>query len=373
MNVLFVARAFHNVAGGVERMVTAVMNALVARGHSINLLTWDQAGAAAFFPMTPEITWHSLNIGNPSVKAGPLLRIRRAVVVRDLVKGFQPDVIVCFQAGPFMAIRTYTVGMGIPVIAAERNAPTRFDHIRGKPGKPLTCHAFRFARRILIQCRSYRDLYPAFLRHRIVTIPNPVFPADGRARPEIPDSNGRFRILSIGRLGYQKNYPVLIEAFAMIASTYSEWDLVIIGEGEDRSGLEKLVMEKGLARRIAMPGTTALVSKWYTSSHLFCLPSRWEGFPNALAEALSHGLPSVGFAGCAGVPELIVPGENGLLVEGNGGAKTLAGTLEILMSSAEERKAMGTLAAKSVRGYEPDKIFSLWERTLAEATMNFPP
>src|SRR5690606_8248953 len=108
--------------------------------------------------------------------------------------------IVCFQEGPFIAIRAYTAGMGVPVIAAERNAPTRFEHTSGGPRETLVYNAFRFAHRILIQCESYRDLYPAHLRHKIVTIPAPVEQAGKFASPGAPAGNGRFRLLSVGRL-----------------------------------------------------------------------------------------------------------------------------------------------------------------------------
>lgn len=367
---MFVARAIHNMAGGVERMVAAVMNALVARGHSINLFTWDSDQSIAFYPMASEITWHQLNMGNPLVKAGLPLRVRRALTVRNLMKEFQPDVIVCFQAGPFMAIRTYTAGMSIPVLAAERNAPTRFDHTSGGPWRSLTYNGLRFAKCILIQFESYREHYPAFLRNRIVVIPNPVFPAHGRARSEACDVKGRFRILSVGRLSYQKNYSVLIEAFAILAPIFPEWDLALIGEGEDRGMLEKLISKKELMTRISMPGTCTTVSTWYTSSHLFCLSSRWEGFPNALAEALSHGLPSIGFVGCAGMQDLIVPGKNGLLAEGNGDPLTLAKALEKLMASTEVRSAMGKRAVESVKAYDPDEVFSLWEHVLMKIALS---
>lgn len=369
MKVTFVARAIDGMAGGVERMVTTVMNALVARGNSVSLLTWDKADAVSFYPMSPEITWYHLDMGDASVKAGTLLKLRRALAVRKLMRRNKPDVIVCFQDGPFMAIRSYTLGMGIPVIAAERNAPTRFDHTSAARRQGLTYNALRFAKRILVQCESYRELYPVFLHKRIVTITNPVFPASRYTQPELPNDDGRFRILSVGRLSYQKNCSVLIGAFAAVASTFPEWDLVLVGDGEDRAKLEGLIAEKGLANRISMPGTSTSVSNWYTSSHLFCMASRWEGFPNALAEALAHGLPSVGFAGCAGVRDLISSGENGLLAEGNGDSKTLARVMKTLMTSVEGRQVMGMNAVESVKRYAPDEVFSLWEHILTEAVI----
>jgi GalNAc-alpha-(1->4)-GalNAc-alpha-(1->3)-diNAcBac-PP-undecaprenol alpha-1,4-N-acetyl-D-galactosaminyltransferase len=367
MKVMFAARAIDGVAGGVERMVAAVMNVLVARGHTVILFTWDKTGAKAFYHIDPQILWHRLGMGDPMVKADMGLRFRRGAAIRKLIGGFRPDLIVCFQAGPFIAMRAYTAGMGIPVIAAERNAPTRFDFTGEGKRKRYVYNGLRFAKRILIQSESYRELYPSFLRNRIVAIANPVFAADGCARPAVCGVKGRFRILSVGRLSYQKNYSVLVDAFAAVAAKYRDWDLVIVGEGEERKQLEKRIARAGLSNRVFLPGTTTGVADYYMSSHLFCLPSLWEGFPNALAEALAHGLPSVGFSDCAGVRDLIAPGQNGILAEGNDDAAALAGTLARLMDGGEMRRDMGAGAVESVKKYSPEAIFSLWERVLAEA------
>ena len=365
---MFVARAIDQVAGGVERMVTTVMNALNARGHSVEFLTWDRAGATAFYPLADGIAWHKLDMGDPFVAANHALKLKRARAIRSLVRRREREAIVCFQDGPFMAMRAYTAGMGVPVFAAERNAPTRFEHTSAGRRQKLTFNALRFAKRVLIQCESYRELYPAFLRDRIITIPNPVFPAKNMAQPKLANANGRFCILSVGRLSYQKNPEVLVHAFATIAPRFPGWDLVFIGEGEHRVALENLVAQKGLSGRIKMPGPSHSVSDLYAAGHVFCLSSLWEGFPNAVAEAMAHGLPCVGFAGCAGVRDLIIHEQNGLLAEGNGDSQSLAKALEALMGSAEMRGSLGERAVQSVKPYSPDDIFDLWEQTLTKAT-----
>lgn len=361
---MFVARAIDGIAGGVERMVTSVMNALSARGYHVDFMTWDRAGATAFFPLSPEITWHKLDLGDPTNKASYGLKMKRAHAVRRLMERCRPDAIVCFQDGPFLALRVYTIGMGVPIFVAERNAPTRFEHTSAAKRQRLTYNAMRFAKRILIQCESYRKLYPPFLHDRIVTIPNPVFPVDARCRPATPDTKSRFRILSVGRLSYQKNPGVLVEAFAALAQSFPQWDLVLIGDGAQRAELENMIACKGLASRVFMPGTSRSVSDWYTGSHVFCLSSLWEGFPNAMAEAMAHGMPCVGFEGCAGVRDLIIHNENGLLAEGNGNVQNLAAALKILLDSAEMRESFGGKGVENVKSYAPDEIFSLWERTL---------
>jgi glycosyltransferase involved in cell wall biosynthesis len=373
MRLMFAARMIDRMAGGVERMIITIMNAMVARGHEVDLFTWDLRGAEAFYPMAPNVTWHRLDMGSPSIKASKKLMWGRARAIRNLVRQRQPQVLVCFQDGPFLAIRAYTLGLGIPVVAAERNAPSRFDHTSAGRHRSLIFQGLRLAACIAVQCESYRSLYPAFLRERIACIPNPVLPAVWRAQPDTCNPGGRFRLLSVGRLGYPKNYSVLIEAFAQLAPAFPDWDLVVVGEGEDRGWLESLVAERGLERRVTLPGVSTSIAKWYASAQLFCLPSLWEGFPNALAEAFAHGLPAVGFANCAGVRDLIVHGSNGLLADGNGDAASLTGALAALMSDSALRASMGLAAVDSVRQFNPQKIFSRWEQLFSEIAANEAP
>jgi GalNAc-alpha-(1->4)-GalNAc-alpha-(1->3)-diNAcBac-PP-undecaprenol alpha-1,4-N-acetyl-D-galactosaminyltransferase len=368
MRLLFVARSIDNIAGGVERMITTIINALVERNHQIDLLTWDMNGAQSFYPIDPQVTWHQLNMGDPARKAKIMLMVRRARLVRDIVRNHRYQAIICFQDGPFMAIRLYTSGMSIPVIAAERNAPTRFEHTKaGTRRSQFTFNAFRFAYKIILQNESFRNLYPDYLQKRIEVIPNPVQSVIEHASPEQKNTKGRFRLLSVGRLSYQKNYQCLIEAFIKIAPRVPDWDLEIIGEGEDRQNLSTMIQDSGLQERILLPGTLNNLIKKYSGSHLFCLSSRWEGFPNALAEALSHGLPAVGFADCAGVNDLIEDGITGVLTKGNGSSEDLSVSLENMMKDHEARHQMGNAAPETMLTFAPDTVFSRWEKILDKA------
>jgi glycosyltransferase involved in cell wall biosynthesis len=367
MKVMVVARTFDRMAGGVERMAICLMNAMVERGHEVDLFSWDQAGARAFYEMAPAITWHRLAMGDPAVRAGYTLILQRAWTIRALVRQRRPDIIICFQCGPFLSMRLYTLGLGIPVIAAERNAPSLFEHTRARRYRALIFQGLRLANTIVIQNERFHASYPAYLHKRIVTIPNPVFPASQQARPDSAD-HGRFRMLSVGRLSYQKNYTVLVKAFTDIAARFPDWDLVVIGDGEERPKLEMLIRDAGLENRILLPGTAENITEWYVKSHAFCLSSRWEGFPNALAEALAHGLPCVGYAGCAGVCDLVTNGRNGILAAGNNDVKSLSHALEKLMSMPELRKDYGRNASTSIKEYKPEKIFNLWELLFSKIT-----
>ena len=361
MKVLFVNRLFHDISGGVERMAIAMMNELCVRGHTIELLSWDRSHAETYYPLDKRVVWHRLDMGDAMKKAGWRLRIRRQLAIRCLLAQSRPDVIIAFQQGPFLAVAVAALGLGIPVIAAERNAPQRFDHLRAGKRRRFIFQTFRLADRITVQMDDYIEGYPRYLRKRIVSIPNPVRPALALAKPA-GQSGETKRLLSVGRLSYQKNQTVLIEAFAQLADQLPDWHLILVGDGEDELKLKQWVADKGLEDRVEFVGAVKEVEPYYLSSHLFVLPSRWEGFPNALAEAMAHGLPVVGYAGCAGVSHLITHEKTGFLAEGNGSVESLTEALYILMRDSDARQRIGADAAAAMLEYAPPAIFDRWER-----------
>ena len=368
MRLMFSNRTMSSMVGGVQRMIAAITNELAARGHQVDLLTFDREGTEAVFPISPEVRWHRLALGDISTKAGVGLRLRRAVKIRKLVRDRRPQALIVFRNPQFLVARSYSIGLGVPAIAAERSAPIRFRYVPDGSRRRFTeFNALRLARRIVIQLESYRSHYPDFLRDRLVVIPNPVYPAARQASPHRPDDQGRFRLLSVGRLNGEKNHESLVQAFRRLSERFAEWDLVILGDGEQRPGLERMIAEAGLTARVRLPGTAANVSEWYADANLFCLPSLHEGFPNALAEALAHGLPAVGFDGCAGVNELIEDGATGRLARGNGDVEALSKALALLMSRPEERARMGASARNAMTAFRPDKVMSAWERLFEEA------
>jgi GalNAc-alpha-(1->4)-GalNAc-alpha-(1->3)-diNAcBac-PP-undecaprenol alpha-1,4-N-acetyl-D-galactosaminyltransferase len=358
--LLFVCRMFDQLAGGVERMAVNIMNAMDRRGHEVTLFTWDLAEAEPFYPMRDSIRWHRLDMGHAGRRASNSLRLRRAVKFRRLVESLRPDVVVGFQHGAYLFAQVSLWGLDIPVILAERNAPDRFDHTSEGRYRRLVCQSMRPAAAIAVQFESYIARYPGYLRSRMVVIPNPVYQANGLARPA--DAKAQRTILTVGRLSYQKNQAALIDAFAMIAVKFPEWRLRVVGEGEERPALEALIKKHGMGERVSMDGATRDVAAEYRAADLFCLPSRWEGFPNTLAEAMAHGLPSVAFRQCAGADELIGDGLSGLLAGGNGDPQTLSVALSVLMGRADARADMGARAVERMRRYDPERVYARWER-----------
>tara|TARA_R110002012_G_scaffold220384_1_gene391874 strand:- start:1848 stop:2969 length:1122 start_codon:yes stop_codon:yes gene_type:complete len=364
VSVLFVCRSFHRMAGGVERMATAMMNEMVNRGFKVGLLTWDEENAEAHYELNPKIEWMKLDMGNPENAAGWRLRFHRQVRIRHVIQDFQPDVIIAFQVGAFIATRTALLGTRIPIIAAERNSPDLFDHVRH--GKQLRRWSNLFLATsdcITVQLESYRMKYPAFLRKRIVAIPNPVW------QPLSPRSHNNQAsqtqlILSMGRLCYQKNQTFLLRAFSLIADKNPNWTLALVGDGEAAAELRSLAEKLKLTDRVIFPGSVKDVSDWYEKSAFLAFPSLWEGFPNALVEALSYGVPAIGLKSTSGVNELLQDGYNGLLVESTEAA--FAEAMQRMINSPEMSQNMGEMAIESVAKYAPSHIFDRWQKLFSD-------
>lgn len=346
-------------------MSIAIMNEMVRRGHQVEAISLDPHSACTFYPLDPAVLWTRINIGDPSRRATVREVIAREAEMRAVIRRFRPDVAIGFQQGAFLTIALAALGTGTPVIAAERNAPHRFNHLKDGHGRSFQYATFRLARFITVQFESYRDHYPANLRPRIVTIPNPVPPARGTSDPA-GGCKARKTLLCVGRLSYQKNQALLVKAFARIAPHFPDWDLELVGDGEDRPALEDLAASIVPSGRVRFAGAQADVDRHFRAAQLFCLASRWEGFPNALAEAMAFGLPTVGMADCAGVNILIEDGRTGLLAP-DGGVEALGKTLAVLMDNPDRRVAMGEAGRASVTHFEPTAVFDSWETLFIRA------
>lgn len=358
--LIIACRAIDNMAGGVERQALSLLNEMSKRGYEARLLTFDEENAKAFYPLDTKVCWYKLNIGSPKEKSDWIKRWKRFKKLRSIIKEFSPDIILAFQHGMFISLFLYLIGLKIRVIAAERESPFRFEYLKAGKYRELIFQTFRLANLLTVQCQSYVAAYPKYLHSKIVVVPNAILPQTQFAVQKNHLADKRI-ILCVGRLGYQKNQLVLLRAFSQIQNDFKNWDLVLAGEGEGRAEIEDYIKKHSLSARVKLLGAVKDVSKLYLSAHLFCMPSRWEGFPNALGEAFAHGLPAVGFAGCAGVSDLIRDGEGGLLAEGEDDYKSLSSALKIIMADNKMRKECAKNAIKYVKNFHPNIIYDEWE------------
>jgi glycosyltransferase involved in cell wall biosynthesis len=146
----------------------------------------------------------------------------------------------------------------------------------------------------------------------------------------------------VGRLSFEKGHDVLLRAFAQLRGRGCAARLVIVGDGPERGALEKLAAELGLGGDVLMPGYVPEMERHLRSFDLFVLPSRTEGSPVVLQEALRASLPIVATA-VGGVPATLSDGRAGQLVPPED-TEALTEALVALATDAGRRLQLGAAA-----------------------------
>ncbi|MCP4424407.1 MAG: glycosyltransferase [Chloroflexi bacterium] len=173
----------------------------------------------------------------------------------------------------------------------------------------------------------------------------------------------------VGRLHAQKGHSYLFEALRDVRRHLPDVRLLIVGDGRLRSELEAIARQKRVEDAIIFTGSRRDIPELLSAMDLFALPSLWEGLPNAVLEAMAAGLPVVATA-VGGAPELVVPGETGLLVP-PGDAQALAQAIRLILEDSVLAQSMGSAGRQRVRSQfdiavMQEKMVGLYGRLLQE-------
>ncbi len=363
MKLLFCIKQLHNAVGGAERVLCTVCSELAARGHEVTVVSFDPPGSLPFYPLDARVRRATLAIGDATRSAGVGETLRRMAFLRRLVLAERPEVAIGFMHSMFVPLAFALIGLGIPVVGSEHIVP---EHYRSRPLElALFMLSAPLLGKVTVLSETIRDRYPRSIRRRMVAIPNPVIPATCQVGPT--GDKPRHTLLSVGRLDAQKDQATLLRAFSRIFALYPEWDLKIVGEGPLRERLFAQVEELGLVDRVALPGVTHDIAAEYLGADVFVLPSRYEALGLVTVEAMSYGLPVVGFADCPGTNELIEDGISGfLVVPGEDRAESLARALAQLFADPALRQRLGEAGARTAaRMASLTSVGDRWAKLLA--------
>ena len=165
-------------------------------------------------------------------------------------------------------------------------------------------------------------------------------------------------IVYIGRMHYEKGVDRLINAVARIRN-FQDWKLVLVGAGLHLDDFKQLAFRLGVTDRVNFVGVSNNVERYLFQSKIFAFPSRGEGFPNALLEAMASGLACVSFDCVAGPRDIIQDHKNGLLIE-NGDIDAFTKAIELLMSDENLRLAISKEAMLVKQKYSLEKIGDMY-------------
>jgi len=364
------------VQGGAQRYAVDFADQLAALGHQVELITFYPSETDFFqipeninvtrftkpFEVHRKVTKHKSFFSNSRYPRA-YARLRDLRDFRKFIKLTNPELVI--------AIERYVgvlVGLSLPrkchIVISDRVHPGYHTMTRlvGKLDKCLVRFVYR-RRNVFLhaQGEAISSHIRAEFGKPVVTIPNFVNPEIGELEPETRESQSKYGhriVLAVGRFCSQKGFDLLVRAWSEIdLSIRREWQLHIYGDG-DRSEIETLVNETRCSDSIQLFGATKSISELYKMASVFILPSRYEGFPNVLAEAMASGLPCIATDSPSAVRDLTLNGELALLVNLN--SKDISIALSEFMKDEKLRNYYASAALKTKEVFSYPNIMPLW-------------
>jgi glycosyltransferase involved in cell wall biosynthesis len=338
--------------GGAEKTLALMANRWAEMGHAVTLITLD-ASHHDLHPVVPRVTRVCLDQMSVSrTKAEAIFRnITRVRRLRKAIREAQGDHVISFTDK--MNVLALLACPRQSVIVCERVDPRH--HAIGRLWSLLRRWTYPRSRAVVVQTDAVCEYVRQFVKRRPVhVIPNCIAPHSISHSPE------RI-VVAMGRLATQKGFDLLIDAFAKIAEQHSDWRLIIHGDGPERPALEQQIRELGLGDAVELPGWTDDPAQALANAQVFVLSSRYEGFPNALLEAMAMGLAPISFDCESGPREIIRHNVDGLLVPPQD-VDALAAAIERLISNEAQRVEMASRAREVSDRFSESKFFAAWDR-----------
>ena len=412
MKIMYCIRGLHN-SGGMERVLSVKANLLASRGHEVSIVVLRLKGRKPFFPIDPSVNIVDLSApylslpGHPSsanatsdsprttvsstvgIAPGPATgaseRLKGSVRERlsRVVEMLDPDVCVSL-CGPEVRILPAVAG-GRPCVAEYHFSHDKFYRKYGGifmyPYAWLRTHMLERAvsEYDCMVTLTEHDL-PIWKRHcrRVERIFNPVTTPPGQV-----SRLAEKRMIAVGRLEDQKNFKDLVSAWSIVAERCPDWRLEIFGEGKLEHALRSQIARLGLTGSVILRGVVKDIASEYSNSSALLMTSLHEGFPLALVEASSFGLPLISYDCPTGPSEIIVDaGDGGFDGAGNvpaatfdqaagntpngylvpvGDVRTLADRICRIASDDNLRLRLGAASKASSHRFTPETIISAWE------------
>lgn len=341
-------------AGGAEGTVEILADAFLRAGRNVLLYTFEAPQDVPYFKLNRGVRVVALDVplaGATSVR-GTMQVLRRVRALREAFRRDRPDVAISFLTKTNIITVLAARRAKIPVIVSERNNPGRQSF--GPVWSWLRRLTYPDAAALVTMTKGALAWFPERERKRGCAIRNPVVKlGDGGCA-----SDGR-TITAVGRLDPQKGFDLLLDAFARVAPDCPDWQLVIWGEGPERSRLEAQREALGLCGRVRLPGLSSEPRQWVCESEVFVMSSRFEGWGNVLSEAIAADLPVISYDCDFGPSEMITHGVNGLLVEPEN-VDALADAIRRVLADPELRRSLGGHGAAYISRHTPAAVASEW-------------
>lgn len=375
-----------NSAGGAERVFCNMANEFVSRGYDVYAVCCDWEQGKPFYELDEQVKFINIDGSGKQTKFSKYLKIEKEVLrlfrkisndnpydnaknkywstkVQRVIDEIKPDIIIAYDLQSVCILKNI-LNINVPVIAMlHSNAHITLDLTVSKK----EIQALNKVDCVQVLLKSDIDTAKKYLDVPVVQIPNVVPQFEETANLKKEKNN--YTIIFLGRLDKKVKRPhLVIEAFAKIREELKNWKLDIWGGTEDKtyySELQNIIIKYDMQKIVNLCGTINDVQSVLANGDIFAFSSNNEGFGLALGEAMSAGLPCIGFRDCAAVNELIIDNVTGILCDNS--VDGLAVGLEKLMQDQELRIRIGAAAKEEIKKFAAEKIWNEWENLILKA------
>ena len=346
--------------GGTERVTAQIASALAMEGHDVRVLSHAGSGMPVF-PCNSSVENFSLHMekhtGFWGRKIWPYIALFRELKTHSCDVFDLVDVLLALYALPLRIFFKNT-----RFVAWEHfNIRTNNGVANRDRARVLAAHQ---AHASVTLTETDRDAWKErFGEHCPVwTIANPI---DLIPERDITPMNRRETlVIAAGWLTARKHFDDLLRAWAYVEHDYSDWHLAILGEGEERETLERLIKSLKL-QRVRLEGFQADITEWYNRASIMTQTSYFEGLPMVLLEAQNHGLPIIAYDCFTGPSDIVDDEQDGFLVPVDD-VIGFARRLDILMADSRERARQSEEAVNRRTRFAQNRIMAQWGELFTE-------
>lgn len=346
-------------AGGAEKTVRDITNNWAHQSIEVTVITMDNA-RSDFYTLDDRV--QRIELGLLRESRNPLDKvfsnISRIKSLNGAIRSSSPDVVISFMDKPNILTLIATRNADFPVVVSERTDPRI--HEIGSFWSLLRRYYYPKASAIVVLTEEIREWANKIAPHTpLRTIPCAIdlSSAEDTIDLHVNIPNDRNIVISVGRMRPEKGFDVLIEAFSRIENR-KDWHLVLVGDGAERSGIQSAIDRLNLGGQVTLTGLIKHPGNLVSKADLYVCPSRYEGFGNALLEAMALGLPVVS-TDTSGPRDMIHDEVNGLLVRPND-PDDLARAMERLMTDARLRNAFAKKSIEVNNRFSKGSVMSSW-------------
>ena len=228
----------------------------------------------------------------------------------------------------------------------------------------------KYIKRLVASCKNLNNLvlvskeltnfYKEYLGDKVIYIPN--------CLDEMPTKSSKLEsknIVAVGRLSKEKGFDDLLKIFKSVNSSYPDWKLNIVGDGDMKDSLLSLAKELKLGDKVIFHGyqNKEYINNLLLDSSIYVMTSLTESFGLVLIEAMSYKIPCISYTSAQGANEIIDDGINGFLIK-NRDEKEMIDKIKLLIEDEKLRKKLGNKAKEKTKEYSGEKVLDKWGKLI---------